>query len=131
MDFRVIISDPKSGRAYQVEIKDPGASKFLGHKIGDTIDGEAAGLPGYTLQITGGSDREGFPMRHDLPGSKRRKILVTRGTGYHSKEHGRRRRKSVHGRDIAPDIGQINTKIAEHGTKPVEELLGAASPEEE
>ncbi|MHC1631565.1 MAG: 30S ribosomal protein S6e [Methanotrichaceae archaeon] len=131
MDFRVVISDPQSGRAYQVEAKDAAVNKFLGHKIGNSIDGEAVGMPGYTLQITGGSDREGFPMRRDLPGSKRRKILIAGGIGYHSVEKGCRRRKTVRGSDIASDIGQINVKIAERGVKPVEELLGITSSEEE
>lgn len=129
MDFRVVISDPQSGKAYQVEAKDAAANKFLGRKIGDVVDGDAVGMPGYTIEITGGSDREGFPLRRDLPGSKRRKILITGGTGYHSLVKGCRRRKSVHGRDISADVGQINAKIAERGAKSVDELLGAAPSE--
>ena len=61
MDFRVVISDPKNGKAYQVELKDAGANRFLGHHIGDKIDGGVLGLPGYSVVVTGGSDREGFP----------------------------------------------------------------------
>jgi small subunit ribosomal protein S6e len=126
VNFRIVISDSKSGKAYQVELKDPGAGRFLGRRIGDKIEGDMLGLPGYSVQITGGSDREGFPMRADLPGTKRREILIAGGTGYHPTAEGRRRRKSIHGREISPDIGQINVKIAEAGSKPVEELLGAA-----
>jgi len=37
---------------------------------------------------------------------------------------------SIHGKEISPDIGQINVKIVEAGTKPVEELLGKAPKEE-
>jgi len=129
MDFRVVISDPQSGKAYQVEAKDAAANKFLGRKIGDVVDGDAVGMPGYSIEITGGSDREGFPLRRDLPGSKRRKILIAGGTGYHPPEKGRRKRKTVHGRDISADVGQINAKITERGAKPVEELLGAAPAE--
>jgi small subunit ribosomal protein S6e len=130
MDFRVVISDPKSGKAYQVELKDAGANKFLGHRIGDKVEADVLGLPGYTVQVTGGSDKEGFPMRSDLPGSKRRQVLVANGTGYHPTDDGKKRRKSIHGRDISADIGQINVKIAEYGSKPVEEIFGAAPKEE-
>jgi small subunit ribosomal protein S6e len=126
VNFRIVISDPKSGKAYQVELKDPGAGRFLGHRIGDKVEGDILGLPGYSVQITGGSDREGFPMRADLPGTRRREILIAGGTGYHPMAEGRKRRKSIHGREISPDIGQINVKIAEAGSKPVEELLVAA-----
>ena len=131
MDFRVVISDPQTGKAYQVEAKDAAANKFLGLKIGDSIDGDVLGVSGYGMLITGGSDREGFPMRRDLPGTRRRKILISGGTGYHPAEKGRRRRKSVHGCNISQDVGQINVKITERGVKPVEELLGIATPEEE
>jgi small subunit ribosomal protein S6e len=129
MDFRVVISDPKSGKAYQVELKDPAASKFLGRRIGERVDGDILGMPGYSVVITGGSDREGFPMRADLPGAKRRKILVAGGVGYHPTDEGHKRRKSIHGRDISSDIGQINVKIVEAGSRPVEEILVAAPKE--
>jgi len=130
MDFRVVVSDPESGKAYQVELKDPGSGKFLGKHIGDKIEGDVLGMPGYSVQITGGSDREGFPMRSDLPGTKRRMILVSSGTGYHPTAEGRKKRKSIHGREISSDIGQINVKVVEKGSRPVEDLLGAAPKEE-
>lgn len=130
MDFRVVVSDPKSGKAYQVELKDPGAGKLLGKRIGDKIEGDLLGMPGYSVQVTGGSDREGFPMRADLPGTKRRKILLSGGAGYHPIAEGKKKRMSIHGRDIAPDIGQINVKVVESGAKSIEELLGK-SPKEE
>jgi small subunit ribosomal protein S6e len=130
MDFRVVVSDTKSGKAYQVELKDPGAGKLLGKHIGDKIEGDILGMPGYSMQVTGGSDREGFPMRADLPGTKRRKILLSTGTGYHPIAEGKKKRKSIHGRDISPDIGQINVKVVESGAKSLEELLGK-SPKEE
>jgi len=126
MDFRVVVSDPKSGKAYQVELKDPGAAKLMGKHIGDKIEGEILGMPGYSMQVTGGSDREGFPMRPDLPGTKRRKILLSTGTGYHPAADGKKKRKSIHGRDISADIGQINVKVVEAGAKSLEELLGKA-----
>jgi small subunit ribosomal protein S6e len=69
-------------------------------------------------------------MRADLPGPRRRKILIAGGTGYHPVADGKKKRKSVHGRDISADIGQINVKIVETGSKPVEELLVAAPKEE-
>lgn len=129
-NFRVVVSDPKSGKSYQVEVKDPGANRFLGRHIGDTVEGDALGMPGYSVKITGGSDREGFPMRADLPGTRRKRILVANGTGYNPTAEGRRRRKSLHGREISPDIGQINVKITEAGSKPIEELIKSAPKEE-
>lgn len=115
--FRVVISDPKTSKAYQVEVEGAKASAFIGKSIGDEIDGSVVGLSGYKLQITGGTDRDGFPMRREIPGPGRRKILVRMKKGV-------RKRKLARGREISDAISQINTKITSYGKKPVEELLG-------
>jgi len=128
MDVRVVISDPKSGKAYQVAVKD--STKLLGRRIGDVIEGDAFGMPGFKLKITGSSDKEGFPMRADLPGSRRRKILLTGGVGYHPDVPGCRRRKSIQGRDISQSVGQINVKVVDYASRPVEEVLGVSAPAE-
>ncbi len=79
MKFKIVISDPKSKKAYQIEREAP---TLIGMKIGDQIDGTAIGLSGFKVQITGGSDKDGFPMRADLPGVQRKKALLTKGVGF-------------------------------------------------
>ena len=54
MDFTVVISDPQSGKAYQVEVKEPAANRLLGKRIGDRIEGEILGMPGYAVKIASG-----------------------------------------------------------------------------
>ena len=49
------------------------------------------------LEITGGSDNDGFPMRKDVEGSARKKIILTGAPGFHPKTDGLRKRKSVRG----------------------------------
>jgi small subunit ribosomal protein S6e len=129
-DFRVIVSDVQTGKAYQVEVSDASANTFMGKTIGSEIDGGTVGLPGYTLKITGGSDNGGFPMRRTLPGSKRRKVLVTGGRGFHPDEAGLRKRRSIRGNEISGDIAQINTAVTKYGSSSVASLLGD-EPEEE
>lgn len=130
-DFKVVVSDPKS-KSYQFDIKGAEANKFIGKEIGQDIEGNAVGLPGYKLKITGGSDKSGVVMKSDLPGSKRRKVLVATGVGYIPKNDGMRRRKMMHGKEISPDIVQINTKVIEYGDKSIEEIIGGeATPTEE
>jgi small subunit ribosomal protein S6e len=121
--FKVNISDPQNGKTFKSEVKDPQARRLLGLRIGDTFDGGIVGLPGYELQITGGTDRDGFPMRDDLAGTGRHDVLLARGPGYRPKRKGERRRKKVRGNTISEVIVQINTKIVKRGEKPVEELL--------
>lgn len=135
-DFRVVVSDSKSTQAYQAVVTGAAVNKLIGKNIGDTVGGDVVGLAGYTLKITGGTDKDGFAMRGDLPGPARRKILVAGGVGYRPKADGAKRRKSMRGREISSDIAQINTVIVEYGQKPLSEIFpkkeekGEAKPEE-
>ncbi len=129
-DFRVTISDSKSKLAYQVAVTGPAANKFIGKNIGDTVSGDIAGMAGYTLKITGGTDKDGFAMRSDLPGPGRRKILVAGGVGYAPKAEGVKKRKTIRGHEISSDISQINTVITEYGQKPLTEIFVKKEGEE-
>ncbi len=134
VDFRVVVSDSKTAQAYQVAVSGAAANKFIGRNIGETISAETLGLAGYTIKLTGGTDKDGFPMRGDLPGPARRKILVAGGVGYHPKAEGVRKRKSMRGREISSDIAQINAVFVEYGQKSLSEIFpkkeAAEKPEE-
>ena len=82
MAFKVVVSNKAD--SYQVEVDD--AKALNGLVIGDEFDGGIVGLDGYTLKITGGSDKNGFTMKKDVPGTRRIKSLLTGGTGYHPKK---------------------------------------------
>ena len=132
VEFKVVISDPKTGRAYQKVVSGANANKLIGKQIGDVINGTLVDLPpDYELQITGGSDKDGFPMRPDLPGTGRRRLLLSGGVGYNPKEKGVRRRKTVRGRVISADIVQINMKVVKHGKIPLEEFSKKEEGEQE
>ncbi|MEA2074900.1 MAG: 30S ribosomal protein S6e [Euryarchaeota archaeon] len=122
--MQIVISDSKTGKAYKVEGKDTEASAlFIGKRIGEVVDADILGLGGYSLEITGGSDKQGMPMRKDVAGGVRKRILITDPPGYQPKEQGKRRRKSVRGNEISTEISQINAVVKEYGKKSLEELL--------
>jgi small subunit ribosomal protein S6e len=124
MEFRVVISDPGTGRAYQRVVEGANANRLIGKKIGDVVSGTVVDLPpDYELQITGGTDKDGFPMRPDLPGSGRKRILLSGSTGFRPKEKGLRRRKTVRGKVISRDTMQINMKVVKQGKVPLEEIF--------
>ena len=127
MAFKVVVSNKAD--SYQVEVDDTKALNGL--VIGDEFDGGIVGLDGYTLKITGGSDKNGFTMKKDVPGTRRIKSLLTGGIGYHPKADGVKRRKTVRGNTIADDIVQINSVVVKEGAKPIAEILGAGEEEEE
>jgi small subunit ribosomal protein S6e len=129
-DFRLVISDPKLKKAYQIEMKAPDSEKLIGKKLGDKINGELVNAHGFEFEITGGSDKEGFPMRKDIRGTKRIRAILTGGTGFRPKAKGERRRRSVRGNQISEDIIQINMKVTKEGSKPLGVALGKEEKKE-
>ena len=123
--FNVVVADPESGLSHQLEAEDQDANRFLGKELGDEVDGVAVGLDGYALEITGGSDDAGRPMRDDVPGPNLKSVLMTEdGVGYNQDRPGERRRLTVRGREVSDAVVQINTTITERGDESVEDLLG-------
>ena len=106
---------PGKGLSKLIEI-DEKRFRFENMKIGDTIKGGLIGFPNYEFQITGGSDASGFPMRKDVHGPVKKKILVAkRGIGYKPLRKGQKRRKTVRGNEITYDMTLINLKIVKYG----------------
>ena len=69
--FVAVVNDTNpnnGGRSYNLTVSGNNQSQFLGKRIGDVVDGIFVGegdktLAGYKLEITGGSDKTGTPMR--------------------------------------------------------------------
>jgi small subunit ribosomal protein S6e len=120
--FKVIVSDPKAGTSKAVELEEARAAPFIGRKLGEIIDGSVVDLPAHKVQILGGSDKDGFPMRGNVHGGVRRQVVLSGGAGFTPKNRGERKRKTVRGSIITDEIAQINMKIVERpaGTKPAE-----------
>ncbi|MCS7110639.1 MAG: 30S ribosomal protein S6e [Ignisphaera sp.] len=97
--------------AFQIRIAGSASQNLVGLKIGDRIDGRIVGLPNIKLEVRGGSDLAGFPMRVDVAGSVKKYILLSQGPGYRPREDGERRRKLLRGSAVSEDIVQINTVV--------------------
>ena len=110
--FKLIVSH-SDGKSQFVEIEGPRAQPLVGKRIGESVDGMIAGLSGLTLQVTGGSDKDGFPMRADVHGGVKVRVILSEGVGFNPKEGGERRRKLVRGNVITDDIVQVNLKVAQ------------------
>ena len=122
--FKFVISEPSTRKSFQKEVDQAKAISLVGKKIGDEFTGDTIDLLGYTLQITGGTDKDGFPMRMDIEGQLRKRFLITKGIGFHADVDGLRRRKMLRGNTIADDISQINCKVVKQGSKPLDEIFG-------
>jgi small subunit ribosomal protein S6e len=115
--YRVVIS--QKDRAMQITVEPTNFIKsFIGKKIGETIDGALIGYPGYEFEITGGSDLAGFPMRKDVAGGIKKRILVGKAcTGVRRKsiKKGDRIRILVRGNTITDQIVQVNCVVVKEG----------------
>ncbi len=128
-DFTVAVADPDSGVTYQIDVDGQDANRFMGREIGDEVEGSAVGLDGYTLEITGGSDTAGRPLRGDVRGPNLKSVMLEGGVGYEPSRDGERKRVTVRGREISDEVRQINAAVAEAGSGDVAELLGESDDE--
>jgi small subunit ribosomal protein S6e len=143
--FKAVVNDTNpsnGGKSYAVEVTGANYNHFLGKKIGDVVDGQFVGegdqsLLGYTLKITGGSDRTGTPMRPDIAGGNRQAVLVTEGIGfkahklvkkkgdrYRYRYNGLRKRRFFRGNTINQDTVQLNLKVVDAGKKSLGDIFG-------
>ncbi len=130
VEFKVVVNDIKNGKSHQVPVSGHHANSLIGKKIGDEVDGIFISLPGYKLQVTGGTDKNGFAMRRDLPGMSRRRLLLSKSSGFKPKEKGLREKKSVRGNTVNQDIVQINMKVTKHSSKPIDKLINIEKKDE-
>ena len=115
-NFKLTISDIK-GKSVSKELKDSDANPLLGLQLGNETDASIVGLSGK-LKLTGGSDKSGVPMRNDVHGSARKKVLLSKGVGLQDAETGQRKRKLMRGNTVSEEIYQVNCKF--DGELPVE-----------
>jgi len=122
----LIISDPEDGTSQKVELEDAMINSLVGKRIGEIIDGTIANLAGYKLKLTGGTDKDGIPMRPDVHGGVKGRYILSGGVGYKPKNKGERKRVVVRGNTVSNETTFLNFIIAERpkGAK-------KAKPEEE
>lgn len=129
VDFKVVVNDTKKGKSHNVQVSGHHANSLIGKKIGDEVDGIFISLPGYKLQITGGTDKDGFSMRSDLPGVGRRRLLLSESKGFRPGERGMRKKKTVRGNTVSQDIVQINMKVIKHSSRSIDQLIKTEAKE--
>ena len=115
-NLKLTISDVK-GKSISKELKDNDVNPLLGLQLGDETDASIVGLTGK-LKLTGGSDKSGVPMRTDVHGAARKRVLLVKGVGLQDVEYGQRKRKLMRGNIISEEIYQLNCKF--DGELPVE-----------
>jgi small subunit ribosomal protein S6e len=131
MVFKINLSYKGKTAKFETDSED-----FIDKIIGERISCEVINpdLAGYEAEITGTSDKAGFPGLKNISGPGLKRELLTFGVGMHIKPKGLskkpvaapdglRLRKTVRGNTISPDTVQINMKVVKEGSKKFEEIL--------
>ena len=94
--------------------------------VGDVLGDE---FKGYIFKISGGNDKQGFPMKQGIMTAKRVRLLLKKGSScYRQRRKGERKRKSVRGCIVSADIQVLNLVIVRKGEGELPGLTEEAVP---
>ncbi|OAG31702.1 small subunit ribosomal protein S6e [Nematocida displodere] len=116
--MKLSISNPGRSTQMVLDLEYNASTAFFEKQIGDILDGEIISpeWKGFLLRITGGSDKQGFPMKPGVQQKSRVKLLLRKGdSGFRCTRDGLRRRKSVRGCIISSEIRVLNLAVAQEG----------------
>lgn len=109
--LQLVVSDTKSKTSKSTVLEGPKAQALIGKSIGEEVDGKLVGVGSVKLRITGGTDKDGIPMRLDIQGGAKKRAILSSGVGFKPKTDGERIRKLIRGRTITEDTFQVNSII--------------------
>ncbi|AET40914.1 40S ribosomal protein eS6 Ecym_7061 [Eremothecium cymbalariae DBVPG len=130
--MKLNISYPVNGTQKTIEVDDEHRVRvFYEKRIGQEVDGEAVGdeFKGYVFKIAGGNDKQGFPMKQGVLLPSRVKLLMSKGTScYRPRRTGERKRKSVRGAIVGPDLAVLALIIVKKGDQEIEGITNESVP---
>eukprot|EP00056_Hartaetosiga_gracilis_P016180 m.4172 g.4172 ORF g.4172 m.4172 type:complete len:239 (+) comp3833_c0_seq1:68-784(+) len=104
---------------------------FFEKRMAAEVSAECLGdeWKGYVLRITGGNDKQGFPMRQGVLSNKRVRLLMSKGhSGFRPRRTGERKKKSIRGCIVDSDLSVISCIIVQKGDNEIEGLTDTTRP---
>merc|ERR1711972_1102046 len=84
---------------------------------------------GYIFRIAGGNDKQGFPMKQGILLNHRVRLLFKKGMScYRERRKGCRKRKSVRGCVVGPDLAILSLVITKKGAEEIPGLTDDNKP---
>jgi len=130
--MKINIADPLTGQQKVIEIEDDAKLRPLYEKrISHEVDGDTLGdeFKGYVFRISGGNDKQGFPMLQGVLTAQRVRLLFSKGMKcYRERKAGERKRKSVRGCVVSGELSVVNLVIVKKGAAEIPGLTDTQKP---
>ncbi|SBS85903.1 40S ribosomal protein S6, putative [Plasmodium ovale] len=128
--MKLNISNPLNNVQKSIEIDDEKKLlPFMERRIGNVVPGDSIGeeFTGYVFRITGGNDKQGFPMMQGVLTNNRVRLLFKKGMKcYRPRKKGEKKRKSVRGCIVGQDLSALNLTLVKKGTNEIPGLTDKA-----
>ncbi|EDQ89026.1 uncharacterized protein MONBRDRAFT_37247 [Monosiga brevicollis MX1] len=130
--MKLNISYPPNGTQKTYDFENEAAVRpFYEKRISAEVPADSLGddWKGYVLRISGGNDKQGFPMRQGVLTNRRVKLLMSEGhSGYRPRRSGERKKKSARGCIVDSNLSVIACIIVQKGEKEIEGLTDVTRP---
>jgi small subunit ribosomal protein S6e len=130
--MKLNISFPSNGTQKLIEVDDERKLRvFMDRRMGQEVPGDSVGdeFKGYIFKITGGNDKQGFPMKQGVIAPGRVRLLLADGHScYRARRTGERKRKSVRGCIVGADLSVLALSIVKQGEQDIPGLTDTVHP---
>ncbi|XP_065573575.1 small ribosomal subunit protein eS6-like [Artemia franciscana] len=130
--MKLNVSYPATGAQKVFEIDDEKKLRiFYDKRMGQEVEADSLGdeWKGYILKVSGGNDKQGFPMKQGVLTNGRVRLLLSKGHScYRPRRTGERRRKSVRGCIVDANLSALALVVVRKGEQDIPGITDVTVP---
>merc|ERR1711992_408406 len=130
--MKLNVSYPANGTQKIIEMEDEIKLRFFyGRRMAQEVSAECLGeqFKGYIVRVSGGNDKQGFPMMQGVMTNGRVRLLLSKGhSTYRARRTGERKRKSCRGCIVDSNLSVLNLVVVKKGDEEIPGLTDRVVP---